>query len=1641
MSAKPQIKPTPIVPTPVKPPVGLGASTGVSSKEVNLTEADVPLGLVNDGRPMLLLPVRIETRFADLPSGPQLWVRIYPDQIAIDSHDPSLTADEWTLAHAYWQAMSPLLPGDTAGQQAAWAALAAAFGPQRAAYVAVATAPDGFETWLAAAGTSTAAASTPLGTALTILTSPPGALRDASWNQPARARALPTIWFVALTSGTDTEVVQVMRPAEDLVVSPDPGATGALGDPDGPTAAMDWLTDFVKAQQVGMGVAIKITPAQRAGGFDRIALFGYSGVGGPFGQDLFEQLLTSHRFTDGLAFVPQGTPTKNSTDSTAGYSRKDPTFSISFANERSGPLISESLVTATEWASGATADGRAFAAALGINPATISHCMDAAGADQRDAVAMATALWPATGDYYVRHLFGVNLTAALRESIREYATLVVRARGPIPAIQIGNIPYGILPISKVADEVRDSDVDGTSVLDGVAALVQRARGIWEATVTNFPLQVTPSSSVSPEQALANVLGRDASTVTVNARLDIGPWTAWNLGQWDVMAGIQDVAAGTGTFSLPGWTFTYTISPQDVAAGDSLIATGNAFLEAVVNAQKLSVTEATGLGWSAPTGPLSGFLFLQALGSNLRHVTADGQVSETQKLPTNHHITKVFNTGGTHHATVPANVLEYFAAETASGLLAYSPNKADLTVLAALVHQALLLEYASVAGQILNTPLAEPEWRTVPGAGDVGTFLWALNHTTYTPPEGLPAASGKLGDYLHAQMQTPAGKAAFPSLAALLDAVAHLAEMPTAALDRTLLETLDVCAYRLDAWATSVATGALATARETTPQGLGLGIWGYVENLRPAAAQALSAQDAATLALVADVGPVVADPPIGPRKDATGFIFAPSLAQAATGAILRNGYLAHSAGTFGAPFAIDLSSKRVRTALYLMEGIRQGQHLGALLGDQFEQGINDAGLQIYLQPFRKLYPIVANKIAQQAGTSTDAVAASNVVDGAALQRAWVSGLIPWGAGGLSAATEGTIDYTTLTGLLNELNAAVDALSDIGVAESVYQVAMGNPARAGGALNASSREQHPPQPAVVEGPRSGLDFTQRVLSTFAVNPLAPPPSAWLGAATPTPRALAEPWLEQWLTAVLPAPGDVQFQVTYTPAAGGSSITSGPLSLADASLSALDLMALAPPPPTGAAAGALDGSELAGSDLERWILAQYIAAGQLPPEIQKVTGIYNRAALPAVPITLPEILVLVRALQELVRAARPVTPGDFIGPTSLAPSADLDLSGPAERLSQALANLSNLSSAFATLLGSIPGGSAPSAADGDSLSALLLTAAGYGFPGAAPVTTARDETSLAALQAQATAVAAKVAKRVADVLADTSIASGGQLLIVAPSLTLKIAQKAAMAQNTAQAIFGAAFVVLHVITPGPAAIDPVAQAVSNLTAGIEAWQAAGATGANVAAAGVLQQLTHLRPPVTRLDEVVALSAALTNSPVADLAVAQLGGQVPYSATNPWLGQGPVATQFPWTVDVAGTQESLRGTYTLMVWTPLALGASTGASMCGLFFDEWIEQIPNNVERTAVAFHYAEPTARAPQSFLLAILPDRVENWTASALYSFVLEATCLARMRTVDPQTLELGGKVGQLLPALFQGYGQATISSFIPILPTSTDEIGS
>ena len=105
------------------------------------------------------------------------------------------------------------------------------------------------------------------------------------------------------------------------------------------------------------------------------------------------------------------------------------------------------------------------------------------------------------------------------------------------------------------------------------------------------------------------------------------------------------------------------------------------------------------------------------------------------------------------------------------------------------------------------------------------------------------------------------------------------------------------------------------------------------------------------------------------------------------------------------FAINLSSARMRAAVALMQGVRSGQSIAALLGYQFERGLHEGhpGVELdqYISVLRDRFPLVSGRLTDLSpGVSIDAIEARNVVDGLALVERPVA-LIPYGISGLPA----------------------------------------------------------------------------------------------------------------------------------------------------------------------------------------------------------------------------------------------------------------------------------------------------------------------------------------------------------------------------------------------------------------------------------------------------------------------------------------------------------------------------------------------------------------------------------------------------------------------------------------------------------------
>ena len=63
----------------------------------DITTIEASLEHADNDVPFLLLPVRLETRFAETVTGArELLIRVYPDDVFVDTHEPELTEAEVT---------------------------------------------------------------------------------------------------------------------------------------------------------------------------------------------------------------------------------------------------------------------------------------------------------------------------------------------------------------------------------------------------------------------------------------------------------------------------------------------------------------------------------------------------------------------------------------------------------------------------------------------------------------------------------------------------------------------------------------------------------------------------------------------------------------------------------------------------------------------------------------------------------------------------------------------------------------------------------------------------------------------------------------------------------------------------------------------------------------------------------------------------------------------------------------------------------------------------------------------------------------------------------------------------------------------------------------------------------------------------------------------------------------------------------------------------------------------------------------------------------------------------------------------------------------------------------------------------------
>ncbi len=1004
------------------------------------------LGSIAGTEVLGLFPVGVEAR---LEPG-RLRIRIWPDAISTSTHDPRLSETELDAGKRYWRA--EVSAGSEEESRAAWRALADEITVTRAAWTAQVLTPTNLG--------ALAPDVDPLFPTVPML--------DEAAPFVPRAGVLPDRWIAVGIRGITRVFDRIGAPIPiDLAVGLDttPSETAALanreGEPIQLPPRMRWMTDFALAVQVGM--AFDIPLAADVDRLDELFVFGVRATQTTAANaDTLESLFTGHRFSRGFAFVPQDTPTNNSSAGGSGLPSRGARVETAFDLERRPRAYAPDLAS----------NGTTAARALGVAPGVFASIPDSGavasipaepdGFESEAARAMQTVLWQVTLGSAIEDF--LLLPNSRGDAVREYYRQHVNAAGPVPAVRVGRQPYGVLPVTSI---------------DGFAAqpnegVDPRLIPLLRATRTWFAMFRQGALFDEPFESALRHLGRSTQLFAETTQQNPSH-TGEN--RWASLAG--SLARSSRNSIRDTWrnsriTGTVEGEPQPVTMPitDASTAAECAALATALPGALLTRANATSL-----------------LGRIARHATllewsrfARAACEAAIDIPSRRDLSAQASRSGSD--VYLKLLIQAFSQPTHQPPVDLPVERRTTRARPATTRPAAPMIDPSIAplrprDDEPRDPPDPPDPQDPPDPRDPPQPP-GEPEVTAAERQAIRTLVGNIGQPL----------AACPGAARLASfraALAQLAPFPADRLESELFGVLDICNHRLDAWFTSLASRRLSTLRATSPRGMVIGGWGCLQDVRRA-------------------------DPADPLQR-TEFIHTPSLDQAAAAAVLRSG--ARRAQGAGSQHAdIDLSSRRVRLARWILEGVRNGRSLSDLLGARFERAIKGTPAESQLGELRARFP---------------AFAGTGVLDGLKLQTERPASSDPDVQRGAAA-----------------LDDALDAVADVLTAEAVYQIVRGNPAGALVNVEALATGAPPPELKVIETPSSGVRLTHRVVVSLPAQATAP---GWPAAGTP--RAAAEPLLDAWCGVLL---GPADETVLSVDGAAGATVS---VPLAALTIAAIDVV----------------------------------------------------------------------------------------------------------------------------------------------------------------------------------------------------------------------------------------------------------------------------------------------------------------------------------------------------------------------------------------------------------------------------------------------------------------------------------------------------
>lgn len=1494
-------------------------------------------------------------------------------------------------------------------------------------------------------------------------------LKENTWSEAPKANLLPDRFVFVGTNGNEITHLKVGKeiPSPLIVgINPDSADTGTFEYDDKGNLLVDentrWLTDFEEAVRKGMGIIVPLNSAEKAAGFKKIIVLGINNKGAEESKRLFEELLEGHSFSpDGISMLPIGTPTNNTESKSSGFSSEEETDSA-YERITGQVLYNESSDNKDR------IDGHRLTTALGINPNLLNRLDNADRQDTYKSLLMNKALWNSTMGYYMEEVMDTVFTLDNNRRTCDYFTHYVSGRGWLPSLRIGTQPYGILPTTafsrfrtSVNEEIpplQRSDFTSLSPTTLEQVLQKRfdirlnkllgtirEQWMYIAGHENLKIDDFDPAQTSAQEHFMQLLGLQATSIEQYFRYNT------NTAQ---RRSVDPKIGFTVNFSTEAGYGPYNMKALFGQLVDRGYYIDDTFYETTLASQREK-------SWT--DAEFNSFLALarikQARIFRLRYHNDFGQLTGPFVRENDEQFLKSVN-GQTYIDKLLNSKPQDFWKP--GHFMQLRSNSLFFMFL----RQALALTYRDTALDILMQEKIINE-NTRRRAGSKGTYLipgskggdmlftkWDYLFQKRTDLEKMMedairvfehfpfAGKGvwnnsslwkniqphkSLADYLY---QLPENNVHRAKLNEIKSNFLELKALPVNELERLFAEHLDLSTYRFDAWQLGLANKRLDTMRRKSDgnEGIYLGAYGILEDLKPGGDRTV-VSDVPEALKENDNKLVYAD------DDNEGFIHTPSINHALTAAILRSGYIANkTSGDLNNPMAVNLTSKRVRMALKLMQGIHNGQETGALLGYQFERGLHenylDQNIELdeFIYGLRKKFPLVPDTDSESNINQNEEQSTMNVVDGRklldavrailgddTLQQANSLYELAWQQKAQLKSSIGLPDnisntrHKAILKEIDEMANAFDALGDLLVSESVYHIAQGNHVRSAAVFAALSEGRAPKEVQIIDTPRSGHVLTQRlilqletVLAQDLENNSQAKPQYWQNIDF-TPRSFAEPSLNKWLGDMIGDPALIRCYISFETVNGTQHHF---IRLSDFGLQAIDIVYI-----MNTAGSESDG------DLNQ--LVAYYARAVYGLSVDTELSIHfkdrnnhligSNETLSAVIKTFNEVLPLFSSLYDTITKSRFTAADDYVVPGEDIPDdmnrQQLDIAELRDRTEKSLADFKQIKEGIQLIFQNKGiNSNDPSALSGvlyttteiNTLRNSLMESAKFGLSNSLP--DAAIETD-----SEAGKTIAKQAAAILKVMT-TKTAEAEKLMNMEEELADKI--KADRMIEAGHSLFGGSFSILpHFSLRNRQSIAEVLSLSDNdgLLRNTDEY----------AMDGWVEGIAKVRTKINKL-EMVNTMATLFDTPFPDYKPVQLpfgtvetaGGE---TINDYWLG-----LEYPADYEPENDKLSL-----VMLKAEELHPETANAKCCGLLIDEWIEIIPQKEETSGVAFNYDQPDAEPPQSLLLAVPPVETGKWKWDDLVYTILDTMDLYKARLVEPEHIDKS-IFTQVLPAVLGEY---------------------